>query len=191
MKTTRFKFKLIVGGIIAAIVPLTVVGLFSVIKASNALFDTGQAGVERTAGNLAEMAELYLKQEVKFARSLAGSPLVVPAVLQANKEGTKSALDDLKKLDQLLHGVYKEIGECYELFILTDQNGVVVADSANGVMREKKVSTADRAYFQTARKGKLNISSPVKSKSTGKPVCVVAVSLKTPSGEFLGCWPLY
>nr|NJM03886.1 hypothetical protein [Desulfobacula sp.] len=36
MKKTSLKFKLIVGGILAAIIPLTVVGVFSITRSSSA-----------------------------------------------------------------------------------------------------------------------------------------------------------
>jgi len=79
MKKTSLRFKLIVGCVLASIIPLTVVGIFSINKTSNALLENGKAGILQTAQDLADMAQLYLEQEVKFAGSLAVNPLVLDA----------------------------------------------------------------------------------------------------------------
>ena len=186
MKKRSLKFKLIVGGILAAIVPLTVVGVFSVTKASNALLESGKSEVLQIAQDLAGMTELYLEQEIKFAKSLAVAPLVQDAAAKVNESGLDNALENVKALDNFLATTFKEAGAAYELFVLTDKNGITIADSLNGAMREKKISIADREYFQTAKSGNLNIGSPVKSKVTGNPVSAVAVPLKSSSGEFMG-----
>ncbi len=186
MKKRSLKFKLIVGGIFAAIVPLTVVGVFSVTKASNALLESGKSGVHQIALDLANMTQLYLDQEVKFAKSLAVAPLVLEAAAKVNENGLDNALENVKALDNFLATTFKEAGSSYEIFILTDKNGITIADSLGGALREKKISIADREYFQIAKSGSLNIGSPVKSKATGNPVSAVAVPLKSSSGEFKG-----
>jgi methyl-accepting chemotaxis protein len=186
MKKTSLRFKLIVGCVLASIIPLTVVGIFSVNKTSNALLENGKAGILQTAQDLADMAQLYLEQEVKFAGSLAVNPLVLDAAAKTNENGVDGALEALKALDRFLGTIFQQVGTGYELFILLDQNGMTVADSQNGAMREKNISAADREYFKIAKTGGVTISSPVKSKATGKPVCVIAIPLKTSSGQFMG-----
>jgi methyl-accepting chemotaxis protein len=159
MKKRSLKFKLIAGGILAAIVPLTVVGIFSINKASNALLESGKSGVRQIALDLANMTQLYLEQEVKFAKSLAVAPPVLDAAAKVNENGLDKALENVKSLDHFFDATFKQAGSNYELFILTDKNGITIADSNNGAMREKKISTADREYFQSAKNGALNISS--------------------------------
>ncbi|MBF0234398.1 MAG: HAMP domain-containing protein [Desulfamplus sp.] len=186
MKKISLRFKLIVGCVLASVIPLTVVGIFSVNKASNALLENGKAGIRQTAQDLAYMAQLYLEQEVKFAGSLAVNPLVLDAASKVNENGLDNTLEEVKAVDLFFGTTFKQAGDIYELFVLVDENGIIIADSQNGAMRDKKISTADREYFKVAKSGSLNISSPVKSKATGKPVCIVAVPLKSESGEFLG-----
>jgi len=186
MKKRSLKFKLIVGGVLAAIVPLTVIGVFSINKASQALLETGEAEVRQVALDLANMTQLYLAQEVNFAKAIAVAPLVMDAAAKVSENGLDNALENVKTLDRFFATTFNEAGSDYETFILADKNGTTIADSLNGALREKKISIADREYFQTAKSGSLNISSPIKSKATGKPVCVIAVPLKSESGEFLG-----
>jgi methyl-accepting chemotaxis protein len=47
---------------------------------------------------------------------------------------------------------------------------------------------AGRDYFQAAKAGKITIGSPVKSMASGQPVFVVAVPVKTTSGQFVGIY---
>ena len=49
MKNRSLKFKLIVGGLLAAILPLTIVGLFSINKSSTALLSLAKAQAEMAA----------------------------------------------------------------------------------------------------------------------------------------------
>ncbi len=186
MKKRSLKFKLIAGGILAAVLPLTVIGLFSISKSSKALLESGMFQAQQIARDLSGLTQVVLTQEMKFARAMAVEPLVREAVTMVNDSGLENAMTEINALDQFFTTTYKQVGENYELFILTDKNGVTIADSANGSLRERKISVADRQYFQTAKKGRQNISSPVKSKASGNPVSVVAIPLNTPSGEFIG-----
>jgi methyl-accepting chemotaxis protein len=89
-------------------------------------------------------------------------------------------------LDAFLVKQFKEIGIDYDLMFVTEAKGVTISDSTGGTMREKKLSVADRDYFISAKAGKVSIGTPVISRASGEPVFVIAVPLKTGSGEFAG-----
>ncbi len=187
MKKITLKTKLIIGGILIVVIPLLIVGLFSVNKASNAILQLGKAGAQQIATDLANMTELVLDQEIKFAKALSVEPLVIDAAENTHLNGIAASIDKLKALDNFFATTYKEMGSNYELFIVTDANGLTISDSVGGKLRDKKrVSIADREYFKVAKQGKVNVGTPVKSRSTGNPVSVVAVPLKTKTGEFAG-----
>ncbi len=188
MKKITLKTKLVIGGILIVVIPLLIVGLFSVNKASNAILQLGKAGAQQIATDLANMTELVLDQEIKFAKALSVEPLVIDASENTHLNGIDASIDKLEALDNFFTTTYKEMGSNYELFIITDVNGVAISDSMGGALRKKKkrTSIADREYFKVAKQGKVNISTPVKSRSTGNPVSVVAVPLKTKTGEFAG-----
>jgi len=186
MKKTSLKFKLVVGGILAAIIPLAVVGLFSITKSSNALVSLSKGQAEIIAQNLATMANLFIEEEIKFAQGIALGPIIAETATQVNENGLEGSLDRVKVLDQILGKTFKQMGDSYELFILTDAKGMTISDSSGGALRDKKISVADREYFQIAKTGKINISKPIKSKASGNPVTVVAIPLKTTTGSFAG-----
>ncbi len=186
MKKRSLKFKLIVGGVLAAIIPLTVVGLFAISKSSSALFSIASGQAEMVAGSLATLANSAMEQEITMAQAMAVDPIVVNAASTVLETGIDNAENELTALDNYFAAVHKEIGGGYESFFAIDTNGRAIADSMGGSFRAKQLSLTDRDYFQEAKTGKTFIGSPIFSKITGKPVVVVAVPIRTPEGKIAG-----
>jgi methyl-accepting chemotaxis protein len=186
MKQLSLKFKLIIGGLLAVLIPLFIIGFFSVNKASNALLEAGKSQAKQVAQDLSTMTELYLEQEMKFAKTMSVEPLVINAAMKIHENGLENAMPEVEALEHLFATSIKQTGNSYEIFILTDANGITIADSMGGALRAKKLSVADRPYFLKAKAGQANIGAPVKSRATGNAVVAVAIPLKTASGEFAG-----
>lgn len=188
MKKRSLKFKLIIGGILAVIVPLTVVGLFAINKSSTTLVATAKGQASQIAANLAAMADVTVEQEIKLAKQLAIEPLVVDAARKVVAAGVANARTEVETLDGFLGKVFGQIGVSYDLLFVADAGGITIADSMGGALRAKKISLADRDYFIAAKAGKLSIGTPVRSRASGKPVFVVAVPLKPVPGNLPVFW---
>ncbi len=187
MKQRSLKFKLIVGGILAAIIPLTVVGLFSISKSSTALDSLAKGQVQMMAKNMSAMVDVAMTQEIKFAKGMAIDSRITDAVAKVAQAGVDNAMVELTVLDRFLGDAFNEVGKDYNIFFVTDAQGIFISDSKGGVNRTKKISLKDRDYFASVQKsGAVVIGSPAISKATGLPITVVAVPLKTASGQFLG-----
>ncbi len=186
MKNRSLKFKLILGGILAVIVPLAVVGLFSINKASSALVSIAKGQASQVAGNLATMTDVALGDEVKLVKEMALGPLVVDAATKVLENGVDKSKAELKALDDFFMKVFKEIGSSYDLLFVADTSGITIADSNGGALRAKKMSVVDRDYFISAKAGKVSIGSPTRSRASDQPVIVVAIPVKTDSGQFAG-----
>ncbi len=186
MKNASLRLKLIVGGILAAMVPLMVVGIFSIVKSSQALSSLARERAQMTAQNLATLADAVLEQEIKLVTKLAHDPLVTDGARSVFEKGVEDSGPQLKALDDFLGIVHKNIGSGYDIFFVTDKNGKAVSDNQAGAYREKGLDISDRDYFATAQKGQINIGSPVISKVSGKPVVVTAAPIKSASGQFAG-----
>ncbi|WDP91529.1 MAG: Cache 3/Cache 2 fusion domain-containing protein [Desulfobacter sp.] len=186
MKKRSLKCKLIIGGILASMVPLAVVGVFAVNTASKALVTSAEGQARRLAASLADTADMMMAQEVKLAREMAVAPLVSQASEAVFTGGLENAGARLNALDAFLGKSFKEIGRGYDLFFVTDDKGVTISDSAGGRYRESKMNVSDRDYFSEARAGQVSVGTPAMSKASQTPIVVVAVPLKTKSGEFSG-----
>jgi len=173
MKKRTLAFKLIVGGIIAVLIPLLAVGIFSSMKASSALETAAKDRAVKGAGKLADMVQEVLTVETKVVSEIA---LSSDAVNAAGGSGTEV-------MSKKLADAMGKIGKDYETMTVTDANGIVVVDGTNG--EYKGMSFADRDYFQKAKAGKVNVGTAVKSKRTGNPVVSIAAPI-IKDGAFAG-----
>jgi methyl-accepting chemotaxis protein len=173
MKKMTLGFKLVAGGIIAVMIPLLVVGIFAVVKASTALEDVAMERAEKGAAKLADLVQEVLVAELKVATEISLSGDAVNAAAGINTEVMNKRLSD----------AMAKIGKDYEVILITDANGTVVSDGNNGDY--KGISLADREYFKTAKSGKPSVGTVVKSKKTGNPVANVCAPI-TKDGSFIG-----
>ncbi|MCG8633536.1 MAG: methyl-accepting chemotaxis protein [Desulfobacterales bacterium] len=187
IKDIKLSVKLIIVGMTAVLIPMLIVGYISVSTSSRALMESGQQSTFRIAQDLAITAELFMTEEIKFARELALMPDVQKTVDQVAENGPDNAMEPLTALDAVFKNYYEKIGADYDLFFITDVSGAIVSDSMNGALRTKNVNVGDRAYFKDAKStGKPVIGPPIKSRASGKSVVAIAVPLETGSGEFAG-----
>ncbi len=186
MKKLTLRTKLIAGGVVAAILPLVVVGLFAINKSSSALVSIAQGQAKLTARNIATMVDLSMRQEVEKAQAMASESFIQKMVKKVQSGGILEAAGELAAAEEYLAEVYKNTGENYVFFFVTDSSGQIIADSAKGKHRQQNLNIADRKYFQAAKSGKSIIGDPVISKSSGLPIVVVAVPLQGSSGSFAG-----
>ncbi|RLB19520.1 MAG: methyl-accepting chemotaxis protein [Deltaproteobacteria bacterium] len=184
MKRKSLRFTLLVGGISAVALPLLVVGIFSVVRSSKALETLSEDRALHIAKNVAAMTELALQEERKLAESLAVNGITINAAEAVLKNGAQAAKKAIERLNSQLAEISKKAGNDYELLVVTDAEGIVFSDSVGGSQLGKSVR--DRKYFKIAKTGKTNISEPVKSKSSGKPVVPVCAPVYNKEGNFIG-----
>ena len=184
-KKKGLTFKLVFGGIAIAVIPLMVVGLFAVNRASNGLERTAKGQSVTIAKDLAEMTQLVLLEERKIATELATGGTIVEAATMIRDYGAENSRVYVDKLQADLAESMSRIGKDYELIVVADASGTVFADSNKG--KQQGISVADRSYFQRVKAEKTSVvSDPVKSKSSGKPVVPVCAPVFAKDGTFAG-----
>ncbi|WP_321495986.1 methyl-accepting chemotaxis protein [uncultured Desulfobacter sp.] len=187
MKKMTLKAKLIVGGVAAAILPLVVVGLFSITKSSTALVGIARGQAALTAKNLATMVDLAMRLEVEKAETMAAETSIEDLAKNwVKKEDSQNTGSDVAAAETYLAEAYEKTGENYEFFFVTDSSGLVIADNAHGKYRQQNLNLGSRDYFQAAKSGQSVIGTPVLSKASGLPIVVIAVPLQGSSGTFSG-----
>jgi len=182
MSKLTLKTKMLIGGILMSLLPLTIVGCFISSIAFNSLDQKAKHSALTIASNLSSLVEKYLDQEVKIAKIIANDPTIIDFSTKFLNGNT----DDFSKADDYLAKIYQKIEEGYEVFFVTDKKGNIISDSNNGKLRNKKISVSDRDYFQSSISGNISIGKPVFSKSTGKQVVVISVPIKTNNDQFGG-----
>ena len=147
MKKRTLGFKLVVGGILAVLIPLVVVGLFSVSKASKALADGAKEQSSAIARDLATLTESAMANEVKFVRELAGLAVSRDALSRLVEGGET----DMTVLTAQLAATFSRNKGDYEAIVAIDRDGKVVADGIGG--KTVGIVLTDRDYFTAAKKG--------------------------------------
>lgn len=170
MKKRSLAFKLIAGGIIAVLIPLVAVGIFSAMQSRSALQSAAEIQTTMVARNLATTTDLALRQELKNVTGIATDPVF---------RGS-----DTEAMSERLTALMKSIGSEYEVLYFVDAQGTIQADGVGG--RTIGIDVSGRQYFTDARSGRTTIGNPARSLSTGNAVSFVAVPLHGSENQFLG-----
>ncbi|HCY88152.1 MAG TPA: methyl-accepting chemotaxis protein, partial [Desulfobacteraceae bacterium] len=182
----KLSVKLIIGGVVSVFIPMLIVGIISVNEAGDALVDAGKRTAERVALDLAMTAEIFLEEEMKFAKEMSFTPVLKRAMEGVAADGLEGSMAAVTALDAFLAEAHQKVGADYDLFFTADAAGNTLGDSQNGGLRAKKINVADRDYFKAAATGKAIIGKPIKSRASGLPVVVMAVPLENGAGKFIG-----
>jgi methyl-accepting chemotaxis protein len=184
MKKLTLASRLTLGGIIIVVAPLVIIGLFAVMKASDALTAFSREQATNVAVKLADMTGVALSGEIKLTKELSMEKITTETAAKVAKGKAEDSATDIDRLNRHLSDVMKQIGGQYEAIVVVDPEGVIFADDSNGQL--KGISVADRDYFKAAKEGKAGIGTVVKSKKTGNPVVPVGAPLFGEGGEFVG-----
>ncbi|MBN2122686.1 MAG: Cache 3/Cache 2 fusion domain-containing protein [Deltaproteobacteria bacterium] len=184
MKKRSLGFRLVVGGIAAVAIPLLVVGVFSVMRASDALEVQARGQAVHIAQNLAGMVHLVLSEEVKLVKDLAVGNATIATASKVAEAGAEAAAEEIQTMNLKLATAMKNIGADYELMLLLDAQGVCIADPSGG--QNKGLNVADRDYFKAAKAGKANVGTPIISRVSGNPVTPICAPVYSRSGDFVG-----
>jgi methyl-accepting chemotaxis protein len=184
MKKQSLSTKLIVGGVLVVLIPVLVIGLIAVSRASRSLQSVSEGNAITLAEDLAKMTQLALEEEIKMAEQLSVTGYVISAAEKVSQAGIPEASDELSDLEAMLMRILDKSGDAYEGIILMDKSGVIICDGSGGKMEGTDLGA--RAYFQSAKQGRSNVSNAVKSKLSGNVIVPVCAPVHSSSGNFIG-----
>jgi methyl-accepting chemotaxis protein len=170
-----------VGGALAVLIPLLVVGVFAILKSGGSLEQQAMMQSMEVAKGLANMADLAVREEMKIASQLALRDTVIDAAVKHAK-GNGAA--EIEKATAELSELVKAGNNEYETVFIAGRDGVIFADGVNG--KYKGINVADRDYVKEGLAGKVNVGAVIKSKGTGLPVLTFGAPVRTKSGETVG-----
>lgn len=177
--------RLTLGGILIVTVPLVVIGILAITKASDGLTALSKEQAGNVAHKLAEMTNVALAEEVKLTKALSLEYLVMKTAEEVAAKGKENAQQDVDALNRHLNSLMKQVGSEYEGIVVTNPQGIVIADGNNG--KDSGINLGERDYFRAAKEGKASIGQVVKSKKSGKPIVSFAAPVLKDGKEFLGC----
>ena len=187
MNTASIKFRLVTGGIGLVLLPLFIVSFLSLSKSSTALSELSKDQAQNVAEDLARLANNMLAEEIKLAEVLATNPQAIDILILKKQAGTGGAAEQISGFYKSMSTVFAKMGQNYQGVFLADSDGNLLTGVLEGGKEYKGSNVADRDYFMGAKtSGKATIGDIALSKLTNKLICVICVSLVSPSGEFIG-----
>jgi methyl-accepting chemotaxis protein len=184
MKRKSLGFKLNVAGLLLVLIPVSVVGSYAVLKTSNSLSGIFQDSSVRTAQAVAELCQSALSKELKLTKEISVGNTPIDVGTKVLKQGIPDSAADIEKLDRKLNFAMEQVGGEYEAIYVTDLNGMVYSDGNGG--EYKRMSVADRDFYQVAKTGKFNVGTVFRSAKTNEPVVPLSGPIVSSSGEIVG-----
>ena len=191
LKNMKFRVKLVLIGTLLIVIPLAVVSVVALMRATSGLTAMENEQLASRAATIAEMIDRVFAEEQKIALSLSADPDIVAAAqaiagpatetAPAAKGGKSTAAGPtqaelLARVDRKLKALAatKGLGEGYEGMVVISPDGrCVVSSNPKGA----GVDLSDRDYFRTAMAGRVNAGQAARSKVTNKPITPIAAPI--------------
>lgn len=176
--------KMLIGGVLLVLAPLLVLGALAYFQSMEAVQNEAFDKSLHIAQRLADMTQTVMEEEVKLVRSLSTDGRLITA-LEASSKGDTGVSQ--KKLADIMANFerMKDIwSEQYEVVVVTDADGRVLADNSGGGYFGIDLSTR-RYYKEVVQKGH-SVGDVVLSKKTNLPVAVIAAGVKFADGALGG-----
>ena len=166
--------KLVIGGILILLIPMTIIGFVTFIKSSHTLENISSLQLVQTAESLSGMIQIALEKDLRNLNSLASDLQVVRDTLAGEYANTQKKLSDL----------YKLLSADFEGIAVYDTDGIIRADAVDEA--RIGISIAERNYYTSAKAGKTGVGPMVPSKATGEPIFGLSAPVMSPDGKFIG-----
>ena len=181
--------KLILVGALILVIPLAMVGVFSVVRATGGLTDLAEEQLHSRAFEIASGLDNVFEAEVKTARSMALSSAAVRAAEAIARGEDRDEISELEEFERQLVGIgqARGLGEDYHVLFLADTEGEVVAASDASYLGQ---DVAHRPYIEQALAGNANTGAAALNQVTGEPFVPVAAPVVSEEGSVVGAFAM-
>ncbi|MBN2126157.1 MAG: Cache 3/Cache 2 fusion domain-containing protein, partial [Deltaproteobacteria bacterium] len=173
MKGMKLRTKLIVGGLVMVVVPLLVVGFFSVHWASKAMNELEREQLLALRKVVADQVHSMLDEQANLLMNASSRDSVVQDIL---KSVTQSGVYDLAQYKMDNHTTIFHDRDVYDVCFMTDEKGTIIGDTVKGALKGKNIS--DEEYFREAMEGKTSIGKVARSEDKGQTYVITASPLR-------------
>jgi methyl-accepting chemotaxis protein len=164
--------KLLAGGLLVVVIPLIVIGIASVYKATDSISSIAREEMLNVSKVLSDTIDLGLSEELRLAQAISLSNSVVAAAEKVAEAGREASGSEITLAQRELGKIREAAGDRYDTIVLFGRDGLVFADGVKG--RDVGINASDREYYRKALQGQCNLGDVVKSKATGNLVCMAA-----------------
>jgi len=188
MKRLTLRSKLILGGMVMVVIPLLVVGAFSVFWSSKAMNELEGEQLLALRKVVKAQVHMMLREQTKVLASAVEQDAVLIDIAKSLIETGLPELAQYKLDTQTTIFHQKEV---YDFCLITDEKGTVIGDTLNGVLKGKDLS--GEAYFEKAMAGETAIGKVEQSDDKTQTYVVAATPFKVEErviGALVSGWKL-
>lgn len=189
VKTMTLRKKLAIWGLALVLLPLAVVGIYTMWKMTVSLTEVAQMDSVQTVQELCAITRQNIEREYRQIRAVSALSSLAKASAKVHDGKVEDAAAEIEALNVELFAILKHLGDQYSGIFVIDANGRGYAgvQQDGGRKAYQALNVTDRDYFKKARQdGKVDVAPIVKSKVTNQPVMIVYAPLKTEKGDFAG-----
>jgi methyl-accepting chemotaxis protein len=168
--------KLLIGGLAAVIIPILVIGVFSVYRATMTISELAIADLDRVADSLAETVEIAMSEQAVKVRNISFSTTVIAAADKVARDGVAAAQNEITAAHREVEKM-READNRLSSILVVGKDGIAFAGAFRGL------NVKDRDYLAKAFQGKIAFSEAIKSRATGRPIVTVAAPIYAPNGK--------
>jgi methyl-accepting chemotaxis protein len=184
-KNMKLGTRLITIGTIIMLIPLLVVSVISIRKASTGIEAIEREQMANRSRAIAVSIDNVFKEEKKISKEISIWDAAVDAAFAVSQKGTDNAQTEIASLNAKLSRVVKAkgVGEDYQVIYAAGPDGKAFAASHPEYVG---VSFADRQYIKDALAGNVNAGKVGLNKVTGKPFVPIASPIYGSEGTVIG-----
>lgn len=184
------QFKLLSTGLLSVLVPLLIVGYFSVTKSSTALMELSKKNAQTMAGDIALLVGNLMHAEKETVAALGDAQMLRTSLekLAAVSNGEEGR-EIQKAMFTYMQGRFKILNDSgqYQGIYITDATGQILTGVLDSGEEYGRVSVAENMDFKQAKqKGEAAIGDMLRSKTTSLPVVPLTAPVRSASNPFLG-----
>ncbi len=187
MNLRSIGFRLVCGGCLAVLIPLTVVGFVATQKSSSALETLAKSNIEETAKDMVSLINKIIDEEKKLVTAFSSGELVVSVGEIVEAKTVDGAVEEVQRLRLAMKSDYQKLGSQYLGIFVTDSRGQIYTGELEDGSEYNGANLGSMDYFQQAKQsGRAAVGDMYKSKATGDVITVVCAPILSQSGKFLG-----
>jgi methyl-accepting chemotaxis protein len=172
MKNVSMRTKIVVPTILLFVFSLGTSAWLTYRVSRDAMEQAAQAHVSQIADATAKAVSIWVVERPREINAWSERSEICTIVSAADAAAPAA----ISAATSMLQRFNKE-APWYEILVLADRKGVAICSSTP--QASKDITVADRDYFQRAMAGQVVVSDVIKSKTSGNPVVVVAVPVRS------------
>ncbi len=187
MNFSSIRSKLIIGGILTALIPMAVTSYVAIINSTKTVTQLSKVNEQFIAEGTAMQVTATLDGELKSVSAFAARTQVKIAAEAVNTKGIKGAPEAVAIIRQDIKKRFELLQTHYPALFLTDTTGTIYAEVMGDGEDLNNWNIAQQPTFQEAKTTRRTASSGIiRSVSTKEPTMIICSPVFSDTGTFLG-----